>query len=90
MGVSFIHSHFTQMFRWTLGTATEVLIAWATLNQGMPGWRWMVGLGAAPFGVLLLAFPWVPESPKLLVAQVLSSGCGMRGVWGVKWEEFEA
>lgn len=60
--------------RWILGTACEVLLAWATLGQGggsPDGWRWMVGLGALPFGVLLLAFSWVPESPKLLMAQVM-------------------
>lgn len=35
-------------FRWTLGTALEVGLAWTVLNAR--GWRMLVGLSAIPFG----------------------------------------
>ena len=31
-------------------------------------WRWMLGLGAAPPGLILLGLVWLPESPRFLVA----------------------
>ena len=56
--------------RWTLGTVAEVLLAWSTLHGGAPGsWRVTAALCALPFGSLLLMYPFVPESPKLLMAQ---------------------
>ncbi|GAX74546.1 hypothetical protein CEUSTIGMA_g1996.t1 [Chlamydomonas eustigma] len=55
---------------WTLGSLAEVLLAWLTLNSRY-GWRLLVGLAAIPFGGLMLLYPWVPESPKLLMTQGL-------------------
>eukprot|EP00887_Chlorella_sp_A99_P004750 scaffold4.g4750.t1 len=51
---------------WTLGTAFEAGLAWAVL--GPLGWRWLLVLSALPLFLLLLLYPWLPESPHWLVA----------------------
>ena len=48
------------------------------------GWRWMLGIGAAPPALVALALLWMPESPRWLVANgrtveakaALASVCG--------------
>jgi SP family arabinose:H+ symporter-like MFS transporter len=45
----------------------EYDVAWiAPLHLSEWSWRWMVGLGAAPALVYLLALTWIPESPRWL------------------------
>jgi MFS transporter, SP family, arabinose:H+ symporter len=45
----------------------ELDAAWvAALHLAEWNWRWMVGLGAAPAFVYLLALLWIPESPRWL------------------------
>ena len=39
-------------------------IAWAILS-GM-GWRWLLGISSFPLLMLLLLFPFIPESPYYL------------------------
>ncbi|KAL4859828.1 Organic cation/carnitine transporter 7 [Chlorella vulgaris] len=52
---------------WTIGTVLEVLLAWAVLPK--LGWRWLLALSALPLGLLLLLYPYLPESPHWLYAQ---------------------
>ena len=52
---------------WTVGTVGEALLAWWVLPW--LGWRWLLGLSALPMFVLLLGYPWLPESPHWLVSQ---------------------
>lgn len=52
---------------WTVGTLFEALLAWAVLPH--LSWRWLVALSATPLLLLLLLFPWLPESPHWLAAQ---------------------
>lgn len=52
---------------WTVGTAAEAALAWAVLPS--LGWRWLVALSAMPMFVLLVGFPWLPESPHWLISK---------------------
>lgn len=52
---------------WTVGTAVQSLMAWAIL--GSLGWRWFLFLSALPLFVLVIGYPWLPESPYWLVAK---------------------
>lgn len=50
----------------TLGQVVSYAIgaAFAHVHQG---WRYMVGLGAAPAALSLIALFWLPESPRILL-----------------------
>ena len=39
-------------------------LAWAVLSTA--GWRWLLGLSSLPLLMLLLLFPFIPESPYYL------------------------
>jgi MFS family permease len=55
-----------EMF-WVVGTLTESGLAWVVLPT--IGWRWLFFISALPFVFLLGLYPWIPESPRLLLAQ---------------------
>ena len=44
----------------------QALLAWGLLSTW--GWRWLLGASALPLLPLLLAYPWLPESPYWLAA----------------------
>ena len=50
----------------TLGQVVAYVVGYL-LSDRASGWRWMVGLGAAPACVQLLALAFLPESPRWLV-----------------------
>lgn len=50
---------------WTLGSVIEASLAWSVLPS--LGWRWLLVISALPLGVLLLAYPLLPESPRFLL-----------------------
>ncbi|CAI5490554.1 unnamed protein product, partial [Closterium sp. Naga37s-1] len=52
-------------FFWTIGSLLEAALAWAV----MPSlhWRALVLLSATPFALLLLLYPFLPESPRFLL-----------------------
>ncbi|CAI6004135.1 unnamed protein product, partial [Closterium sp. NIES-64] len=52
-------------FFWTIGSLIEAALAWAV----MPSlhWRMLVLLSATPFALLLLLYPFLPESPRFLL-----------------------
>ncbi|CAI7906996.1 unnamed protein product, partial [Closterium sp. NIES-53] len=52
-------------FFWTIGSLIEAALAWAV----MPSlhWRALVLLSATPFALLLLLYPFLPESPRFLL-----------------------
>ena len=52
---------------WSLGAVMEA--AFARLIMPTLGWRYLLLLSAAPALLLLLASPWMPESPRFYVAQ---------------------
>lgn len=52
---------------WTIGTVAEALLAWAVMPT--LGWRWLLGLSSIPLLVLLVFYPFVPESPRYLVSK---------------------
>jgi len=52
---------------WTMGAVTEAAAAAALLNDY--GWRVLLGVSAIPLVLLLVVYPWVPDSPRLLLAQ---------------------
>ncbi|CAI0442052.1 unnamed protein product [Linum tenue] len=49
---------------WTLGAILEVGLAWIVMPR--LGWKWLVGLSAAPSFLLLVFYYWTPESPRYL------------------------
>lgn len=55
-----------EMF-WVVGTLAEAALAWIVLPT--IGWRWLLFISAMPFVLLLGLFPWIPESPRLLLTQ---------------------
>ena len=46
----------------------QAVLAWGLLSSW--GWRWLLGLSSLPLLVLLVAYPWLPESPYWLAVQV--------------------
>ncbi|KAG8470976.1 hypothetical protein KFE25_009397 [Diacronema lutheri] len=52
---------------WSLGAVAEALCA--RLLMPTLGWRYLLFFSAAPALLLLLAAPWMPESPRFYVAQ---------------------
>lgn len=50
---------------WTLGTVLETLLAWVVLPT--LGWRWLLALSSIPLWGLLVAYPFLPESPRFLL-----------------------
>ena len=52
---------------WSVGTVFEAVLAWLILPR--LGWRWLLTLSALPMGILLIGYPWLPESPHWLAAQ---------------------
>jgi len=50
---------------WTIGTMAEAGLAWAVLPT--LGWRWLLGISTIPLALLLLFFPFLPESPRYLL-----------------------
>ena len=46
----------------------QAVLAWSLLSSW--GWRWLLGLSSLPLLVLLVAYPWLPESPYWLAVQV--------------------
>jgi MFS family permease len=72
---------------WTIGTIVQAGLAYGLLDQY--GWRPLVAVSTAPYAVLLLLLPFVPESPRFLLVKVGSGSwcpplCLCRGV-GVGW-----
>ncbi|KAI3394810.1 hypothetical protein diail_2212 [Diaporthe ilicicola] len=53
----------------TLGQVVAYVVGWAFAEYGDPrtGWRWMVGLGAAPAALQLALVAGMPETPRWLV-----------------------
>lgn len=47
---------------WTLGSIAEAALAWAVLPT--LGWRWLLAISSLPLALLLLLYPFVPESPR--------------------------
>jgi MFS family permease len=52
---------------WTIGTWVQASLAFALLND--MGWRKLVLVSTAPYVVLLLLLPLVPESPRFLLVK---------------------
>ena len=52
---------------WTIGTFFEAGIAWAVLPT--LGWRWLLGISAAPQVLLVILYPFLPESPYWLASK---------------------
>uniref|UniRef100_T1GU02 Major facilitator superfamily (MFS) profile domain-containing protein n=1 Tax=Megaselia scalaris TaxID=36166 RepID=T1GU02_MEGSC len=50
---------------WALGACFEVVLALAVANLG---WRWLLGLSAAPLFIFSLITPWLPESARYHVS----------------------
>ncbi|KAF3036888.1 hypothetical protein E8E12_000752 [Didymella heteroderae] len=50
----------------TGGQVVAYVIGWA-FSETMGGWRWMVGLGAAPAAIQLCLLVGMPETPRFLV-----------------------
>jgi SP family myo-inositol transporter-like MFS transporter 13 len=75
----------------TGGQVVAYIIGWA-FSDTASGWRWMVGLGAAPAAVQLVLLAGMPETPRFLVqkgrvaagravlARVYGAGPGMHGL----------
>ena len=53
-------------FAWAIGSCFEALLAY--LVMGSLGWRYLVGLSAIPVFLVLFYFPFVPDSPRYLLA----------------------
>jgi MFS family permease len=53
---------------WSVGTITEVLLAWLALAV-FRNWRLLVALSALPMGALLLLSGLVAESPRYFVVR---------------------
>lgn len=53
--------YFLQCF-WALGACFEVALALAVAPN--LGWRWLLGLSAAPLFVFAVITPWLPESAR--------------------------
>ena len=51
---------------WTVGSFFESALAWALLPTH--GWRWLLAFSTLPLFMLLVCFPWLPESPHYLAA----------------------
>lgn len=51
---------FFQCF-WALGACFEVVLA---LSVASLGWRWLLGLSAAPLFIFAIITPWLPESAR--------------------------
>ena len=49
---------------WTLGSISEAALAWGLLSEY--GWRVLLAASATPLALLLILFPWLPESPRLV------------------------
>lgn len=47
---------------WALGACFEVALALAVAPS--LGWRWLLGLSAAPLFVFAIITPWLPESAR--------------------------
>ncbi|XP_037078835.1 proton myo-inositol cotransporter-like [Pollicipes pollicipes] len=52
----------------TLGALVASLVCGALSDVG-EGWRWMLGLGAAPAALQLIGFTFMPETPRFLVSR---------------------
>jgi MFS transporter, SP family, solute carrier family 2 (myo-inositol transporter), member 13 len=59
----------------TLGQVVAYIIGWAFAEYGSKetGWRWMVGLGAAPAALQCVLVTFMPETPRWLVKMGKSS-----------------
>ena len=51
---------------WALGACFEVVLAMAVVPN--LGWRWLLGLSAAPLFVFACLTPWLPESARYHVS----------------------
>ncbi|KAG5676991.1 hypothetical protein PVAND_006782 [Polypedilum vanderplanki] len=51
---------------WALGACFEVVLAMAVVPN--MGWRWLLGLSAAPLFVFACLTPWLPESARFHVS----------------------
>lgn len=51
---------------WALGASFEVVLAMAVVPN--LGWRWLLGLSAAPLFVFACLTPWIPESARYHVS----------------------
>lgn len=51
---------------WALGACFEVVLAMAVVPT--LGWRWLLGLSAAPLFVFACLTPWIPESARYHVS----------------------
>lgn len=60
--------HWNTAFDIHPGTVLMTAVAWGTVSTPGLGWRWMLGLGAAPLFLLLATYHWLPESPHWLCA----------------------
>eukprot|EP00197_Chlamydomonas_leiostraca_P002880 CAMPEP_0202857492 /NCGR_PEP_ID=MMETSP1391-20130828/409_1 /ASSEMBLY_ACC=CAM_ASM_000867 /TAXON_ID=1034604 /ORGANISM="Chlamydomonas leiostraca, Strain SAG 11-49" /LENGTH=669 /DNA_ID=CAMNT_0049536297 /DNA_START=214 /DNA_END=2223 /DNA_ORIENTATION=- len=56
---------------WTGGTIVEACLAWLLLNH--MGWRLLVTVSAVPQLLVILMYPWLPESPTWLLAQAAAA-----------------
>ncbi|KAH7373279.1 hypothetical protein KP509_17G048000 [Ceratopteris richardii] len=52
---------------WTFGAVMEALLAWAVMPS--LGWRWLLGISSVPLLMLLVLYPFIPESPRYLIAK---------------------
>ena len=49
---------------WTIGTVLCAVLAIGVLGYGGLGWHWFLGLAATPLALVLVLFPFVPESAR--------------------------
>jgi hypothetical protein len=61
---------------WSVGALLEAALAWSIMpnlewggdDPSGGGWRWLTLISAAPLALLLLCWPFLPESPQYLCA----------------------
>eukprot|EP01012_Entosiphon_sulcatum_P029902 TRINITY_DN3663_c0_g1_i3.p1 TRINITY_DN3663_c0_g1~~TRINITY_DN3663_c0_g1_i3.p1 ORF type:complete len:473 (-),score=45.74 TRINITY_DN3663_c0_g1_i3:9-1235(-) len=77
---------------WTVGVVLEAVLAWLIVAHFQLHWRWLFLTTAAPVGLLLFCFPYVPESPRFLLQRgsheaALNVMRSVALVNGREWEE---
>ena len=54
---------------WAMGSMLGAVLAIGVMGEGGLGWHWYLGLAAVPLGLVLFAYPFVPESARFYLVQ---------------------